>query len=92
MKRIDYDHWFIKNNELTISLMRFYIKINILKNEDRVFYRLSVFEDNIEKLVFNFYNFEEAISFTENEISKCNTCNEILEIYKNYFEKKRLIR
>lgn len=33
MSRIELNHWYIKDNELSISLMKFYTKIKILKND-----------------------------------------------------------
>ena len=84
MKKIELNHWFVGDNELGISLMRYFVKVSICKNDNFIYYPLEVYQDSKSILRFNFYSIGDAISFTENEIKKSETKEEIL---KNYEEK-----
>ena len=83
------NHWFIGGNELSISLMRFYVRIEICQNDSFIYYRLEVYDNGKPYLIFNFYSLEDAVSFTENEISKCETYDDILARYKDLFANNR---
>lgn len=86
MALLKLNHWFVNSDKLSISLMRYYVNIKICKNDEFIFYRLEVYFDSKKELVFNFYSLEDAVTFVENTISKCNTIKEILESYKEQFE------
>lgn len=88
MSRIELNHWYMKENELLISLMRFYVKIKILKNDKTIYYQLLVKESEGKDLTFNFYTIEDAISFTEQTINKCQNTDEVFEKYTFMFENK----
>ena len=85
MSRIELNHWFVKDNQISISLMRFYVRINILKNSDTIYYQLTVINSNREEVTINFYTIEDAITFTEQIINKCNNNEEIINKYKMMF-------
>lgn len=88
MNRIELDHWYMKENELSISLMKFHAKIRILKNSQMIYYELNIKgEDNL--LTFNFYSIEDAISFTEQIVAKSHDTKEVLEKYNLMFEKEQ---
>lgn len=89
MKRIEKNHWYIKENKLDISLMKFYVSIEITKNDKNVFYRLTVTDEEMQELVFNFYTLEDAIFFTEDIISKCFTTKEVIEKYQELYSQKK---
>ena len=82
MSRINLNHWFINGNEISISLMRFYIKIKILHNNQVLYYQLYIKGENKDELLFNFYTIEDAICFTEQVVNKCDDTIEIMEKYK----------
>lgn len=86
MSRIELNHWYIKDNELSISLMRFYTKIKILKNDQTIYYQLYVKENEDKELTFNFYTIEAAILFTERIVAESHDTNEILEKYISLYE------
>ena len=86
MSRIKLNHWYVKNNELSIYLMRFYTKIRILKNDQTIYYQLFVKGHDEKELIFNFYAIEDAISFTEQVINKSKNSSEVLEKYTLMFE------
>lgn len=86
MERMELNQWFVGDNRLSISLMRYYVEINICKNNDFIFYRLEVFNNSKVDLVFNFYFLSDAISFTEKIIKKCTETSEIVQQYINKFQ------
>ena len=89
MNRIELNHWYMKENELSISLMRFYTKIKILKNDQTIYYQLYVKGNKDKDLIFNFYTIEDAILFTEQVIAKSRDTDEVLEKYVSMFENEK---
>ena len=90
MSRIELNHWYVRNNELSISLISFYTRIEILENNQTIYYRLYVKGNDNKELTFNFYTIEDAISFTEQIIAKSHDINEVLEKYIIKFENEKL--
>lgn len=91
MKKVELNHWYINDNNLSISLMRHHVKIKVLKNDERVFFQLEVIDSKRNKLVFNFYTLEDAISFTENVVAKCSNNIEITNAYIEMFNNDEFI-
>lgn len=87
MEVIELNHWFAADNELSISLMRYFVKISICQNNKFIFYRLEVFEEGRVALVLNFYSLSDAIHFTEKIIRKCTEISEIVQQYISRFQK-----
>ena len=79
MSRIELNHWYVRDNELSISLMSFYTRIEILENNQTIYYRLYAKDNDHKELTFNFYTIEDAILFTEQIIAKSHDMNEVLE-------------
>lgn len=46
------DNWFIRDNEMGISLMNYYVSIRIVAEENIPLFKLSVFYDSKERLSF----------------------------------------
>ena len=86
MEKIELNHWYVKENELSISLMKFYVNIKISKNDEFIYYQLSIIENSNTELVFNFYTIEDAISFTEQVVANSFDINEVREKYILMFE------
>lgn len=84
-------NWYIKNNELSISFMNYYVLINI-SNEDYLLYNLNVLKDGKEILTFIFYTLEEAVDFTENVIKNSKCEEEILNAYLMILRERKLIK
>ena len=93
--KIKLNHWFIDNNKLSISLMRFYVIISIYKNDNLCFI-LRVNNGNMEDMYLYFNTLEEAIAFTENQeqqnsnsnkekIDNSRSFDEILIAYKEHY-------
>ena len=85
MNRIELNHWFVSDNHLSISLINYCVIITILKNDEFIFYRLKVIDNNRSDLTFDFYSLEDAITFTEKTINKCNTVDDITNAYIRQF-------
>ena len=89
MERIELDHWFVDDNKLLISLMRYYVDIRIYQNDTTVFYQLRVLNQNKESLIFNFDSLEDAIVFTEQIIQKSRTLKEIIKSYQEQWKQEK---
>jgi hypothetical protein len=89
MKIIELNHWFVIDNELSISLKKFFVRINILKNDKFIFYKMTINNETQEELVFNFYSLEDAILFTEKVVANSNSNNEIVNYYYDMFNNKQ---
>lgn len=92
MEKIKRNNWFVKDNELWISLMNFHVKIKIVKNDGYnsfIYYRTEIKDKNYSDLVFHFYSLEDAISFTENIVNKSNNNSEVFDSYKALFQEGR---
>ncbi len=85
--KIKLNHWFIDNNKLSISLMRFYVIISIYKNDNLCFI-LRVNNGNMEDMYLYFNTLEEAIAFTEEKIDNSRSFDEILIAYKEHYSGK----
>ena len=68
--------------------MRFYVNIDIEKNDEFIYYPLTVYKDSKPELVFNFYSLADAVDFTENTIAKCVETDEIVDSYQDGFTRK----
>ena len=89
MARIELNHWFINNNELSISLIRFYISIKVLKSNQSIYCRLYIKGNDDEDLILDFCTIEDALLFTEKVINKCCDLNEVLEKYNLMFSNEK---
>ncbi len=85
MKKIELNHWIVNDNNLSISLMHYHVTIKVLKNDERILFQLEVIDSKRNKLVFNFYTLEAAMSFTENVVSKCSSNIEVANTYIEMF-------
>ncbi len=83
MKKVELNHWFIDDNKLNISLMRFYVEIKpLVKNHKNVF-SLKIINSERNELLCFFKTLEEAVSFTEESINLCQDFNEVMDAYHN---------
>lgn len=89
MNKIELNHWYLKENELRIALMRFHVKIKVLKNSQDIYFQLTLNKGE-EELVFNFNSLEDAVSFTEQIIDKCYSNQEVIERYTELFGNNEL--
>lgn len=92
MEKINKNHWYIVDNSLLISLLRFHVKISIINNNDNLIFSLEIVNSNMETLLLYFNTLEEAISFTENIISNKNNFIEIATSYQESREEKKYVK
>ncbi len=91
MARINLDHWFIKENSLSISLMRYYVIICPIAYNSTLSYVLNVMDDENNK-TFYFDNLDDAVYFTEEIINKSNSIQEMINEYNTYLENPKTYR
>ena len=91
MERIKLNHWFIKENELSISLMRYYVMVYPILCNNQVSYVLNVMDDENNK-TFYFDTLEESVKFTEDVINNSNNIQQMIDEYNNYLENPKRYR
>ena len=89
MSRMRLDHWFVDDKGISISLMRFFVNIIICTSKDKIFFKVEIVDDGIEKLYFNFTSLEDAVLFIEEIVSKCLSCEEVEDRYNKIYCQKR---
>ena len=92
MEKISLDHWFVGENTFNISLMRFFVSLQVRKNNKYIYIKMRVMDYDRHELEFNFYTLEDAIKFTEDVINKCYTTSEIVEQYQIMFKNNKFKR
>ena len=78
MTRVSLNHWYVNGNKLEISLMWFFVSIDVDSNGCL----LTVVEDGVNKNRFRFTSLEDAIDFTEEFIASCKDIDMIKETYQ----------
>ena len=91
MSRINLNHWFTKGNNLTISLMRYYVMVYPISCNNQVSYVVNVMDDENNK-TFYFDTLEESIKFTEEVINNSNNIQQMIDEYNNYLENPKRYR
>jgi len=93
MNIIKKNNWFVRDNNLLISLNNFYAGIYVLSENDNVYFKVSVLNYNTMaiELELLFSTMEESISFIEDVVDKCSTFDEILLEYKNLYDNENKI-
>ena len=89
--KIELNHWFVKDNELSIALLEYFVKIEVLSDNGEVYYNLIVAGKN-EILIFGFHSLEDAISLTENTIANSYSDKDIVESFIEQNKSKTLVK
>jgi len=91
MNRIKLDHWYLDENQLSISLMNFYVSIEIcLDFNNMLYYKLNINDSKNNKLIIYFQTIEDAISFTEQIVANSLNLDEISNRYYLNFENNKI--
>lgn len=90
MSMIKLNHWHIKENELGISLMNFYVGINIVK-ENCFLLKVVGGSTEIKEISFWFPTLEDAIVFTEGVVSKCFTFDDVEKGYDTFINENNKV-
>lgn len=82
--------WIIKGNSRSISLLRFYVNIEPLVNDDNeIYYKLDVYKSGKLELTLEFDNEEDAVRFTHEVIVSSKTIEEIENAYNEQYNKEK---
>lgn len=86
MIKIKSNHWYVGNNELSISLLRYYVIISICQNN----YQLKVYSESKVKLSLSFNSLKDAVEFTESVIQNNTELDKIEQLYNKMFVKEKI--
>ena len=81
MKPLQLNHWYVQDNKLSISLLRYYVSIEMVM-DGTVSFLMKVYDGEGECLVFHFSTLEEAVTFTEDVISNKRLMGDITNSYQ----------
>ena len=71
MVNIKLNNWYVVDNKMSISLMRCFVMIDLVPNEETKRYEMIVFIGGVQNMKFYFDTVESAVSFTQDTIAKC---------------------
>lgn len=91
MAKIKLNQWFIKDNNLSISLMRYYVIICPIVSGSNLSYVLNVIDDENNKTLY-FNTLEDAIRFTEDIISNSFNFETIINQYNEFLMKPKKLK
>ncbi|MBQ6135447.1 MAG: hypothetical protein IJI60_03925 [Bacilli bacterium] len=89
MKAIELNHWYIQDNEMSISLMNFYVSIQSFVDGKSSFYLLRVCNSDRGILNFSFPTLEDAVCFTEDKVATFFTLEDVAIAYMERREEKK---
>ena len=90
MEQIKLNHWYIIGNNFTIALPRYHVSIEPLALGKKAMFVLYVQDGAENASYYSFKSLEDAISFTENGIANCEKFSEIIDVYNEMYEVKKL--
>ena len=94
MSRIGLNPWYINGNELSISLMNYYVSIEMVNDDGDISFLLNISTGAGGKnIVLPFKEIEDAIVFTENIVRFSDNFDEIKRIYYDtLYDQKRYFK
>ena len=89
MNRIEFNHWFVNGNELSINFLQWHVTISLVNDEGKVSFVLKVSNEEKE-ISLSFNEIEDAVVFTENIVRYSSNFEEMINIYYNtLYDQKR---
>ena len=85
MEEFGKTRWFIKGNEISASLMHWYVSIDLSMNSNNRCIPLEIYSDGQKLLKLSFKTFEEAVGFTNNVVDKAWELQEIKDSYQELY-------
>lgn len=93
MVTLEKDRWYVRDNTLSISLMRFHAAIEVINiDEETLLIRLSVHDSDMRDFHYAFKTLEESIDFVENQVNKSYTLEEVSERYQDIYLNDKKIK
>ncbi len=77
--------WFIENNRISTSLMRFHLDISF----NEYYSVMTIIDNNMDYLNLNFANLENTFNFIENEVVYSCSLAEVNDRYQGYNKRIR---
>lgn len=84
MRRMELNHWFVKENGLSISLLRYHVSIEPEGDNSFIMY---IVDGKGRSTLLNFKSLEEAVIFTEKIVDKSNNHRDIIKKYLEKYQK-----
>ena len=81
---------YIEGNEINNSLMRFFVKLNLLSKDDNIICQLSIYENSRVVLIYNFDTLEEALYFCYEIVNKCEDKVQIIAMHNEFCQRLKL--
>ena len=91
MSKVNLNHWFVKDNDFSISLMRYYVIICPIAYNNKLSYVMNVMDDENNK-TFYFDTLEESIRFTEEVVNNSHNMEMIITQYNDFVNKPKAKR
>ncbi len=91
MSKVNLNHWFVKDNDFSISLMRYYVIICPIAYNNKLSYVMNVMDDENNK-TFYFETLEESIRFTEDVVNNSHNMEMIITQYNDFVNKPKVKR
>ena len=91
MSKLNLNHWFVKGNDFSISLMRYYVIICPISYNNKISYVMNVIDDENNK-TFYFETIEESIRFTEDVVNNSHNMEMIIAQYNDFVNKPKVKR
>ena len=91
MSKVNLNHWFVKDNDFSISLMRYYVIICPIAYNNKLSYVMNVMDDENNK-TFYFDTLEESIRFTEEVVNNSHNMEMIITQYNDFVNKSKVKR
>ena len=87
MRTFNLSHWFITDNRLSASLLRFFVSIDLKLKEGQNYYLLRVvnLDMDIKEFQMKFTTLEEAVEFVEDTVTKCWNFERVMQIYNEKY-------
>ena len=82
---ISLNHWYARENEFNISLMRFACKVvPVICSDGNIRACIIVKDSDMNEVMCSFDNYERAIEFVEYYVIRCESLDDVTHEYSKY--------
>ena len=86
MGKIDLNNWFVDGNSLSVSLLNYWIDINIKSDNNGIYIQMEVVDNNMDKYIFKFKTMGDAVDFVDNVINRYKSIQKIAIVYEDKYQ------